>query len=101
MSPRLLREAFLRRLGRGPTFWQYEPPIRWRNLWPEDMIFPLKKVRFEDAEFWGPADAHRYLCDYYGDYMTPPPPERRVSEHSVEAIFPTGPNPHFSGLKWK
>jgi lipopolysaccharide cholinephosphotransferase len=100
MRWRSLRRAFLRYLDRGRTFWQYEPPIRWLNLWPEDMLFPLKKIRFEDFDFWGPADPVSYLRDYFGDFMTPPPPEKRVSEHGFDEIFPTGPNPHFSGLSW-
>jgi lipopolysaccharide cholinephosphotransferase len=101
MRPRFLRAPFLRHLEEGERYWQYEPPIRWRNLWPEAMIFPCKKLKFEDFEFWGPADADAYLRDYYGDYMTLPPVEGRISEHSVEEIFPIGPNPHFSGLRWE
>jgi lipopolysaccharide cholinephosphotransferase len=96
-----LRDAFQSYLARGKKYWQYEPPIRWRNLWPEAMVFPLRKIRFENFEFWGPADPAAYLTDYYGDYMTPPPPEKRRSEHAVEAIYPIGPNPHWSGLKWE
>jgi lipopolysaccharide cholinephosphotransferase len=92
---------FLRYLGGGKKAWAYEPPIRWRNFFPDEIVFPRKPIKFEGFEFWGPADADRYLSDYYGDYMTPPPPEGRVSEHSVEAIFPIGPNPHFSALRWE
>lgn len=84
----------------GERFWAYEPPIRWLNRFPDEVVFPLKKIRFEDHEFWGPADPDRYLRDYFGDYMTPPPPEKRTSEHAVTAIYPIGPNPHFSGLSW-
>jgi lipopolysaccharide cholinephosphotransferase len=96
-----VRKPFLSYLERGDRAWAYEPPIRWRNLFPEDVVFPRSKVLFEGFEFWGPADPDRYLSGYYGDYMTLPPPEKRVSEHSVEAIYPTGPNPHFSALKWE
>ncbi len=95
-----LKRRFLSYLEKGERFWQYEPPIRWKNLWPASMLFPLKKIRFEDADFWGPADPNAYLRDYYGDYMTPPPPEKRVSEHAVTSIYPIGPNPHWSGLRW-
>ncbi|MGA2545215.1 MAG: LicD family protein [Rectinemataceae bacterium] len=100
MALRPLREAFMRHLDVGQRYWQYEPPIRWHNLWPEKMIFPLKKIRFEDSDFWGPADPHAYLTDYFGDYMTPPPPEKQRSEHGFDAIYPIGPNPHFSALRW-
>lgn len=101
MGARPLRACFERYLDRGERFWQYEPPIRWLNAWPPDMVFPLRKLRFEGLDFWGPGDPDAYLRDYFGDYMTPPPLEKRVSEHGVDAIFPIGPNPHFSGLDWK
>lgn len=96
-----IRRGFLAFAGKGPRQWAYEPPIRWLNRFPDEVVFPLAKIRFEDFDFWGPADPRRYLADYFGDYMTPPPPEKRMSEHSVGAIFPIGPNPHSSGLSWK
>jgi len=96
-----LSRRFLAVMAEGERQWAYEPPIRWLNRFPDDVVFPLKKIRFEDSEFWSPADPHRYLIDYFGDYMTPPPLEKRVSEHAVDAIFPIGPNPHWSGLEWK
>ena len=95
-----LRRSFLKAMGEGERQWAYEPPIRWLNRFPDSMVFPLKKIQFEDGEFWGPADPDAYLRSYFGDYMTPPPPELRRSDHSVEAIFPTGPNPHWSALPW-
>ena len=95
-----LRRGFEAWAGSGERQWAYEPPIRWLNRFPESVLFPLRKIRFEDFEFWGPADPDRYLRDYFGDYMQLPPPEKRRSEHAVEAIFPIGPNPHWSGLVW-
>jgi lipopolysaccharide cholinephosphotransferase len=96
-----LKSAFLTWLDKGERAWEYEAPIRWRNRWPEAMVFPRKALRFEGFDFWGPADPHAYLRDYYGEYMRLPPEEQRVSEHGVGAIYPVGPNPHFSGLDWK
>jgi hypothetical protein len=95
-----LRRLFLARMEGGRREWAYEPPIRWKNRFPDEVLFPFRKIRFEDYNFWGPADPHRYLSDYFGDYMSLPPPEQRHSEHRVDAIYPTGPNPHWSGLKW-
>jgi lipopolysaccharide cholinephosphotransferase len=96
-----LKRSFLAYLEEGKRAWAYEYPIRWLSFFPDDMVFPLKRIRFEDCELWGPAKAHEYLSYYYGDYMKLPPPEQRKSEHRVEAIFPIGPNPHFSALKWE
>lgn len=101
MAIRPLRKAFAAAVGRGEKSWAYEWPIRWKNLFPEELVFPLKRIRFEDAEFWGPAEPDAYLRSYFGDYMTPPPLEKCISEHAVEAIYPIGPNPHWSGLKWE
>ncbi|MEI6877032.1 MAG: LicD family protein [Spirochaetota bacterium] len=100
MSIPPIGRALRARLERGEREWAYEPPIRWRNSFPDEVVFPLAKVDFEGFAFWGPADPRRYLSDYFGDFMSLPPPEKRRSEHRVEAIFPVGPNPHFSALKW-
>jgi lipopolysaccharide cholinephosphotransferase len=96
-----LKRRFLAYLEVGERSWQYLPPIRWRSAWKQETIMPLRPIRFADCELWGPADPDAYLSYYYGDYMTLPPPEARKSEHKVEAIFPIGPNPHFSALKWE
>ena len=101
LSPAPLRRALLSWLEKGEHAWEYEPPIRWRNRWPDDMVFPLKKLTFEGFDFWGPAKADAYLRDYFGNYMELPPPDKRCSDHGVGQIYPTGPNPHFSALNWK
>lgn len=49
-------------------------------LYPEE-IFPLKKYRFEDTEFWGPADADAYLTKFYGNYMELPPEDQRHAHY--------------------
>jgi hypothetical protein len=96
-----LRKAFLARMGEGPREWAYEPPIRWPNRFPDEVVFPLARIRFEDAEFSCPACPERYLETMYGsDYMTPPPEDKRGA-HAVNRYLITGPNPHFSGLQWK
>ncbi len=39
------------------------------------------KHAFENKEFNIPVGYDRYLTDVYGDYMTPPPPEKQISHH--------------------
>ena len=95
------RRCFLKWTGKGKILWKYKPPIAWENLFPDEIVFPLKKIKFEDFEFWGPADAHNYLASRYGDYMILPSEEKRKGNHFITAIYPTGPNKHFSGLEWK
>lgn len=46
-----------------------------------------KLYKFEDEQFWGPADADCYLKKIYGDYMQLPPEEDRVMKHSYDILF--------------
>lgn len=86
---------------KGDKVWTNDYPIEWmREAFPDEVVFPLKKIRFEDAEFLCPADPTRYLEIMYGpDYMRPPPEAKRAA-HSVKRYLITGPNPHWSGLNW-
>lgn len=45
-------------------------------------IFPLKKYKFENYEFWGPNDAHMILTTVYGDYMKIPEYEKRKPHYA-------------------
>lgn len=38
---------------------------------------------FEGRRFYGVRDYDTYLTTIYGDYMTPPPPEKRVVHHNI------------------
>lgn len=38
-------------------------------------------MKFEDTEVYVPEDYHRLLSEQYGDYMTPPPPDKRITKH--------------------
>lgn len=42
------------------------------TIFENDTIFPLKKMRFEDYEFYVPNDCHTYLKECYGEYMNIP-----------------------------
>ena len=37
--------------------------------------------KFEGLDVVLPQDYDRYLTVMYGDYMTPPPPEKRIGHH--------------------
>ena len=50
-------------------------------------IFPLKKYVFEDAEFYGPADAESVLKKRYGNFMDFPPFEKRIRHYSHVNIY--------------
>jgi phosphorylcholine metabolism protein LicD len=34
--------------------------------------------------FWGQENAHEWLTSWYGDYMTPPPEDKRCAVHNYE-----------------
>lgn len=53
-----------------------------KELFVFEDLFPLKKYRFEDTEFFGPANADIMLKRFYGDYMALPPIERRKPHYS-------------------
>ena len=94
-------KIFEKKYSKGEKCWEFLPPHRCPLRFKNDDIFPLKTIKFEDTEFSCPANPHNYLTCCFGDYMTPPPPEKRCSEHAVTAFYPIGPNPHFSALKWE
>ena len=39
---------------------------------------------FEGVEVILPQKYHEYLTNLYGDYMTPPPPEKQIGHHYYE-----------------
>lgn len=45
------------------------------------------KLPFEDTEFNGPVGYEEYLENTFGDYMTPPPEDRRVSHHNFNVYW--------------
>ena len=45
------------------------------------------KVPFEDTEFYAPQGYIEYLENTFGDYMTPPPEDRRVSHHNFNVYW--------------
>lgn len=50
-------------------------------------IFPLKKYVYENAYFYGPANADKILKDLYGDYMQLPPEEERIIHYDTVEFY--------------
>lgn len=46
---------------------------------------PSRRLKFEDFEAVVPGNADELLKALYGDYMTPPPPEERITPHRFTA----------------
>lgn len=64
--------------------------------YPWDMIFPLRRIRFEGLSSLAPNHVHGYLKKLYGDYRRLPVPEARKPHCSV--IRPTTPCRHPAAL---
>ena len=47
------------------------------------------KMMFEGVEANLPPNYHKYLSTMYGDYMTPPPPEKQVANHITKGYSAT------------
>ena len=55
----------------------------------EDTVFPLRRYKFRDSEFYGFNSADNALTTLFGDYMSLPPVEERIPIYS-EVIFLDG-----------
>lgn len=66
----------------------------WDAMWTLDAeLFKERKLLdFADTQFWVMKDTHTYLTRQYGDYMTPPPEDKRDSTHQVTAYYAPGKN---------
>lgn len=52
-----------------------------KNILDFDFFEDLVDTEFEGYRFWATASADKYLTQRYGDYMTPPPVDKRVPYH--------------------
>ena len=52
--------------------------------WPEESFKNLIQMNFAGFQVKVPACYDQFLTDIYGDYMTPPPPEKRVAKHDLK-----------------
>lgn len=52
-----------------------------------DDLFPLAEMEFEDIKVNVPGNYHKYLTNYYGDYMSLPPKEQRVNHAAYIVDF--------------
>lgn len=67
-------------------------PARYRI--PSEAYVSTIDVPFEGKFYKAPIGYDTYLSMAYGDYMTPPPPEKRTNVHYFEAWWKDGVDPH-------
>jgi lipopolysaccharide cholinephosphotransferase len=88
------------RLGRGHFLRPTLSSKRDEYYFLEENVFPLSAIRFEGSEFYAPRNWKKHLEILYGDYLTLPPPEKRVPSHSKSAD-PFTPCNHSQILHWQ
>lgn len=64
------------------TFFHMGGPFKWYEVFDYDVFKDLIEVEFEEKRYLAPARYDDYLKQCYGDYMTPPPEEKRHSYHN-------------------
>ena len=52
-----------------------------RGISDKRILGEPREYEFEGKKFLGVQDAHQYLTDMYGDYMTPPPKEKQIQHN--------------------
>lgn len=62
-----------------PKFFRFKT----RRLMPKRILEPAKEMKFEDTVIKVPANVDEYLTRIYGDYMTPPPKEQQLPDHTM------------------
>ena len=58
------------------------------EIFHKSLFVPAKKAMFEGLEVYVPNDTDRYLKNLYGDYMTPPPVEKRERHFVYDLQLP-------------
>lgn len=67
----------------GPVLWYFSPAEN--VLFDRTSFEKLKKIKFEDDEFYVPEDYDKVLTTLYGEYMQLPPEEKRIYHHQYKA----------------
>ncbi len=83
----LLQDAYARRWSFDASLMVVEPAffkMRCKMILPKDVFDPAKELPFEDGTIMVPNNVDEYLKRSFGDYMTLPPPEYRIPEHTFK-----------------
>lgn len=55
-----------------------------RDIFPKKYFDELIEISFENKKFKAFKEFDKYLSHVYGDYMTPPPPEKQITHHEFK-----------------
>lgn len=59
---------------------------RFREMFSKEVFGNGRDYEFDNTVMKGPAEAHRYLSQVYGDYMTPPSEDERRWHHAIDIV---------------
>ena len=62
-------------------------PLPYTNTFTNEDIYPLQMLDFEDIQLPFPKNLDELLTKMFGDYMTPPPVEKRKTHYPYELDF--------------
>lgn len=62
-------------------------PLPYTNTFTNKDIYPLQMLDFEDIQMPFPANLDELLTKMFGDYMTPPPVDKRKTHYPYELDF--------------
>lgn len=71
----------------APWYYDMVSPVSAKALIPEKTLDAYMDISFEDRTYRAMVDFDTYLSNLYGDYMTPPPPGKRVTHHGFKAYW--------------
>ena len=91
------RERLYRSVGKSALWANHEGAWGLREVVPATWYGPGAPGRFEDLDVTLPANYDAWLTQVYGDYLTPPPPEKRVPHHYVDVVDLERPYTHYLG----
>lgn len=58
-----------------------------KEIYNKEIFRDAVKLKFEDEYFDVPIGYDKYLTQLYGDYMTPPPKDKQISNHAFLAYY--------------
>ena len=80
------REHLYKSVPPGRCICNYSGAWGRKEIWPAEWISESCELTFEGLAVPAPGEYHKMLCHFYGDYMTPPPLEKRVSHHETTIV---------------
>ena len=80
------RDRWIRSARKGEMVANYGGAWGHKETMPRAWFGEGKEILFEGLNVRIPENSDAYLTQLYGDYMTPPPPEKRVGHHYANIV---------------